>query len=584
MQKTAFKFIWSYLQEFKSTLFLIVVLALFARGLSQGGTYIMANAFNFASSQIGNSGYWQHLIFMILSSIGFEVIGYSLMALSMWFASRLIPHLRSIVIKDVFDYVNKHSISYFTNEMAGNISNKFSQLQSGVVDFFMQSGNTLFDFCYLTVNILILSWISWILGIAILIWAGFIIVVGRYFGHLRAELSRQTSSEQSRSNAMIVDSIANYSEVKSFANYKYERLSMLKVLRRWRHAESKEQKQKCLINFCLSMTAIFSSLIFMLLSLALLYHHQIKTADFIFILTIFHRLSGVIFGVNWAVNNMSRIFGQMDSALATLAIEPEIVDSPRAKDLKAKKAAINFQNVNFFYNCHQPIFTDFNLEIKAGEKVGIVGSSGAGKSTLIKLIARYFDVTAGAIKINDTNIKDISQESLHRHMAIIPQDVCLFNRTLEENIRYGKTDASEAEVIKAARQASADKFIDKLPSGYKTKVGDRGVILSGGERQRIAIARAILKNAPILIFDEATSSLDSESEKYIQGSLKNLMQNKTVVAIAHRLSTLREMDRIIVLENGKIVEQGTHLGLLRKKGRYAKLFKMQSDGYLISPA
>ena len=169
---------------------------------------------------------------------------------------------------------------------------------------------------------------------------------------------------------------------------------------------------------------------------------------------------------------------------------------------------------------------------------------------------------------------------MHKHISTIPQDICLFNRTLEEIIRYGKTTASLDEVKKAPKQASADKFIEKMPQGYQTKLGDRGVILSGGERQRIAIARAILKNAPILIFDEARSALDSESEKYIQQSLRLLMKNKTVIAIAHRLSTLREMDRIIVMENGKIIEEGSHLSLLRKKGRYAKLFKMQSDGYI----
>ena len=210
----------------------------------------------------------------------------------------------------------------------------------------------------------------------------------------------------------------------------------------------------------------------------------------------------------------------------------------------------------------------------------MVGSSGAGKSTLIKLISRYFDVKDGSITINGIDIRSITQDSLHKNIAVIPQDVCLFNRTIMDNIRYGDTSASDAEVIKAAKAASADKFIERLPNSYQTRVGDRGVILSGGERQRIAIARAILKKAPILIFDEATSSLDSESEKYIQASMKTLMKNKTVIAIAHRLSTLREMDRIIVMEQGKIVEEGTHLSLLRKKGRYAKLFKMQSEGYI----
>ena len=357
---------------------------------------------------------------------------------------------------------------------------------------------------------------------------------------------------------------------------------MLKNLRRWRHTETTEQKQKTLINLVLHFISLISATFFMLLSISLLYYKRISVTEFIFILTTFNSLSWMIFSINWAFNNMSRTIGQINSALDTLAIEPEIVDSPQAIEFKTKKALVVFEDVDFSYNRKQKIFKNFNLKIKAGEKVGIVGSSGAGKSTLIKLIDRYFDVTSGTIKINGVDIRDMTQDSLHKHISVIPQDVCLFNRTLAENIRYGKTDATDAEIAKAAQSASADKFIEKIPEKYNAKVGDRGVILSGGERQRIAIARAILKNAPILIFDEATSSLDSESERYIQSSLKNLMQNKTVIAIAHRLSTLREMDRIIVLENGQIIEDGTHLGLLRKKGRYAELFKMQSDGYIYS--
>lgn len=580
MQKTAFRFIWNYLKKFKYTLLIIVVMALIARAVSQTSVLYMAKMFDWASSGIGSPKYWSLILGLLVLCVGLEIFGQSLQALSMWFASKLIPHLRSLVIKDVFAYVNKHSISYFTNEMTGNISNKFNQLQNGVVEFFFQAGNTLFDFCYMVVNMIILTYLSWLLGLAVFAWGVTMFFIGKYFGHIRAQLSKNTSTEQSKSNAIIVDSIANYSEIKSFANYKYERANLLKNLRVWRHAESEEQKQKCLINLYLGLTANFSSAFIMLIGVGLFYWKEIDVTAFFFILTVSHRLSGVVFGVNWAVNNLSRTFGQMNSALETLAVEPDIIDSPKAIDMKAKKAKISFEDVNFVYKNGQSIFKEFNLDIKEGEKVGIVGSSGSGKSTLIKLIARYFDVKDGAVKINDVDIKNLTQESLHKHIAIIPQDVCLFNRSLLDNIRYGKTDATEEEIIKAAKQASADKFIDKLDKGYQTKVGDRGVILSGGERQRIAIARAILKNAPILIFDEATSSLDSESEKYIQSSLKNLMKNKTVVAIAHRLSTLREMDRIIVLEDGEIIEQGTHQGLLRKKGRYAYLFKMQSDGYI----
>lgn len=580
MQKKPLSFIWYYTKDFRYTMLLVVILSIISRGLMQYAFYISAKLFSWAGTETQNPKYWQTIIVLLCFFVLTDLVGHVLQSWSMFILGRLIPYIRSLVIKDTFDYVNKHSISYFSNEMTGNISNKFNQLQNGMAEFFMQSTNTLFDSCYLFVNIIILACIDWRLGVAVVVWSGLMIYCGKYFGLKRAELSRKTSTEQSISNARIVDAIANYSEIKSFANFKYERTNLLKVLRKWRHAETYEQKQRNIIMLSLSIISVLSAACFCLLALLLFYHNQIDLTGFIFVLTVIIRLSGVAFGVNWSVNNLSRIFGVLNSALETLSVEPDIVDSKGAIELKAKKAEIIFENVAFSYPNNDTIFSNFNLKIKTGEKVGIVGSSGAGKSTLIKLIARYFDTTSGAIRINDTDIKNITQDSLHKIISTIPQDVCLFNRTLEENIRYGKTTATLDEVKKAAKQASADNFIKKHSKGYETKVGDRGVVLSGGERQRIAIARAILKNAPILIFDEATSSLDSESEKYIQESLKTVMKDKTVIAVAHRLSTLREMDRIIVLENGKIVEEGTHEGLLRKKGRYAKLFKMQSDGYL----
>lgn len=580
MQKKPLGFIYYYIKDFKYTLLFIVLLIVVARSLMQIGFYLSAKLFSWAGTEFQNPDYWQVMIMLLSGFVALDLIGHLFQTWSLYISGKVIPHIRSLVIKDTFDYVNKQSISYFANEMTGNISNKFNQLQNSVAEFFMHASNILFDLCYLLVNIAILFYVNWILGVAVILWTVLIVYCGKYFGLKRAELSRKTSSEQSLSNARIVDSIANYSEIKSFANFKYERINLLKVLRKWRHAETYEQKQRNMIMMSLGLISVFSGAFFSFFALVLFYNKQLDLTGFIFVLTIITRFSGLAFGVNWAVNNLSRVFGVIKSALETLAVEPEITDSANAKELHAKKAEITFENVVFAYQNGDIIFSDFNLKIKAGEKVGIVGSSGAGKSTLIKLIARYFDTTSGCVKINGVNIKDITQDSLHKHISTIPQDVSLFNRTLEENIRYGKTTATTEEVKKAAKQASADKFIEKLANGYETKVGDRGVILSGGERQRIAIARAILKNSPVLIFDEATSSLDSESEKYIQESMKTLMKNKTVIAVAHRLSTLREMDRIIVLENGKIIEEGTHTGLLRKKGRYAKLFKMQSDGYI----
>ncbi len=580
MQKTALKFIWNYLKKFKFMLVFILILMSLSRLLEQGAQYYIAKLFEHIASAIGQVDYWQITSSLIGIIAVLALMGGFLRMVADWYSSRLIPHIRSLVISDTFDYVNKQSISYFVGEMTGNISNKFHQLQNGVIDFFAQMHGFLHDTLYTVVTIGILTYLNWTVGLGMILWVALMVYQGFRFGRKRAVLSKQTSTLSSRTNAQIVDSIANYAEIKSFANYKFERFNIFNSLRLWRKAETTEQKTKVKIRACLEFSAIISIIIFIVINTYLLYRQQIDITTYIFAVSTFDRLSWVSFSVNWAVNNFTRITGQMTSALDTLAVEPEIVDSPQAVELKTKKADVVFNDVEFRYADKQPIFTKFNLQIKAGEKVGIVGSSGAGKSTLIKLISRYFDVTDGKICINGQNIKDVTQDSLHKNIAVIPQDVCLFNRTIMDNIRYGDTNTADAAVIKAAKSASADKFIEKLPNSYQTKVGDRGVVLSGGERQRIAIARAILKNAPILIFDEATSSLDSESEKYIQKSLKTLMKNKTVIAIAHRLSTLREMDRIIVIESGKIIEEGTHLSLLRKKGRYAKLFKMQSDGYL----
>ncbi len=580
MQKTALKFIWYYLKIFKLMLVLILTLMSLSRLLEQGAQYYFAKLFEHIASAVGQADYWQITFDFIVIITVLALLGGFLRMLADWCSSRLVPHIRSVVIRDTFDYVNKQSISYFVGEMTGNISNKFHQLQNGVIDFFVQIHGFLHDTLYTVITIGILTYLNWMLGLGMILWVALMVYQGFRFGRKRATLSKQTSTLSSQTNAQIIDSIANYAEIKSFANYKFERFNLLRSLRLWRKAETTEQKAKVKIRACMEFLAIISIAIFIIINTFLLYWQQIDVTTYIFALSTFDRLSWTSFSVNWAVNNFTRITGQMNSALETLAIDPEIIDSPSATTLKIKKAEIKFDKVCFHYNNQQNIFKNFNLDIKAGEKIGIVGSSGSGKSTLIKLISRYFDTSSGTVKINGIDIKDITQDSLHKNIAVIPQDVCLFNRTIMDNIRYGNVNASDEAVIKAAKDASADKFIEKLPASYKTKVGDRGVILSGGERQRIAIARAILKNAPILIFDEATSSLDSESEKYIQDSMKKLMKNKTVVAIAHRLSTLRKMDRIIVLESGKIVEEGTHLSLLRKKGRYAKLFKMQSDGYL----
>lgn len=273
--------------------------------------------------------------------------------------------------------------------------------------------------------------------------------------------------------------------------------------------------------------------------------------------------------------------GSINDALELLYRPFDVADAPNAQKLKINTNDIEIKNISFAYIKNKPVFQKLNLSIAPNEKIGLVGISGSGKSTLINLILRGFDVQKGKIKISNQDIAKVTQFSLHQNIALISQEPCLFNRSIMENIRFARPKATDEEVIKAAKLAHIHDTIMKMPKGYESVVGERGVKLSGGERQRIAIAAAILKDTPILILDEATSALDSESEQAIEKALKELMKNKTVIAIAHRLSTLKNMDRIVVLDKGKIIENGSRTELLKNKNStFSKLYKLQSAGYI----
>lgn len=581
MEKTPFRYLWHYIRIFK----LLVVSVLALNFLSQlcGQVYplYLAKIYSTAAGEVGTPDYWDKIVGFALAAFVLGLGKVIFFDVTMFIAARILPQVRMLVIRDSFDYVNRHSIAYFTQEMSGNISNKVTQLNTGVLDGFNEFMMSTSMVMYVLIAIGILSFMNVWFFAAMMLWLALIVLVSWKLGQKRSVLSRETSRRQSLANGVIVDSLANYSEIKSFANFRFERLNLIKHLRILRRAENVEQKAKAWIHLAQNLFAVVSMLGFMFLSIWIFRRGAIDTTGFIYANSLFAMIAGMVFQLTWVYSNVMRIHGQLKSALDTLAVEPGLKDLPNAADIRAVKAEIEFDGVSFAYAGRENLFENLNLTIKAGEKVGLVGHSGSGKSTFIKLIARYYDTTAGSIKVNGTDIRDVRQDSLHRLISAIPQDVCLFNRSLFDNIRYGRTNATEEEVYLAARQAGADEFIRAFPGGYQTKVGDRGVVLSGGERQRIAIARAILKNAPILIFDEATSALDSQSEKHIQKSLVRLMKNKTVIAIAHRLSTLREMDRILVFDKGRIVEQGTHLSLLRKKGLYYKLYNMQVDGFMM---
>jgi ATP-binding cassette subfamily B protein len=296
----------------------------------------------------------------------------------------------------------------------------------------------------------------------------------------------------------------------------------------------------------------------------------------LFMITIWNRLAGF----SRMYGNLIEYYTAVKRLVNDLAVQPTITDGEDAQALRVSQGVIRFNQVNFNYSEANPILENLDLTIAPKQKIGLIGSSGAGKTTLVKLLLRFYDVQQGSLEIDGQNIKNVTLESLRQNIAIIPQDITLFNHSVLDNIRYGRMDADDDAVIEAAKKAAAHDFIKDLPDGYNTFVGESGVKLSGGQRQRIAIARAILKNAPILILDEATSALDSESERLIQESLKELMVGKTVIAIAHRLSTINHLDRLIIMDKGQAVEDGSHDELLKKDGLYNRLWTMQSGGFI----
>lgn len=395
-------------------------------------------------------------------------------------------------------------------------------------------------------------------------------------------LNESWAAAESYRTGQLADSIGNILAVKAFAHEDLEadlfsdqvnvvRKHSLQTMRQVMHNEMFTTTAQRAINAGAILTAIL-----------LAAHGTINIGTVYLVLMYTISIIRRLWDMNNTIRNMNRIFGDAREMTDILRIDPEIADKQDATDLVARRGSIKFDKVTFAYpeQPDQPLFKDFTLRIKPGEKVGLVGHSGSGKTSLTTLILRYMDVSDGTITIDDQDISTVRQQSLRSAISYVPQEPLMFHRTISDNIRYGQLSASDQQVAAAAKMANADEFIRELQHGYDTLVGERGTKLSGGQRQRIAIARAMIKNAPILLLDEATSALDSESEGLIQEALWNLMEGRTAIVIAHRLSTIQKMDRIIVLDKGKIIEEGTHKELVRKNGMYAALWSRQSGGFI----
>ena len=491
--------------------------------------------------------------------------------------------VRANLAISTLDTLLKKDAGFFANQKIGALTGRFIDFVNahvGLQDLLIIRTLTFaFNMVVGTVLIFISTPAIGLLVLALI--AGLLIQV-RLSLKLRANFRNERKELIGVVNGMAADTISNNATVKTFANESYELTQNRIVNEKYRDVYRKDFRWMTAEGSMRLLTMSAVQIIAIGMMANMLIAGQIELGIAIFTVAYLQRIASQLFVLGEMVNGYDRLFLQAAPMTEMLIADEKITDAPDAKRLNVRESVIELRDVSYAYDDAKDItvLDNISLTIPAGQRVGLVGPSGAGKTTITKLLMRLDDTTGGIITIDGQDISQVTQESLRHAISFVPQEPLLFHRSLRENILYGKLDANDEELARAIKAARADEFIDHLPRGLDTVVGERGVKLSGGQRQRIAIARAILKDAPILILDEATSALDSESEKLIQASLDTLMKGRTSIVIAHRLSTIAKLDRIIVLENGTIVEDGSHTALLKQNGTYAKLWRHQSGGFI----
>jgi ATP-binding cassette, subfamily B, heavy metal transporter len=414
-------------------------------------------------------------------------------------------------------------------------------------------------------------WYAIITLVAVLIYIAFTIITTEW----RNRYVREANQADSSTNTRAIDSLLNYETVKYFNNEKYEADTYDQFLAKWETAKLKNRMSLLTLNSGQAFIIAAAMTVMMIMAAKSVIAKEMTIGDLAMINAYMIQLFIPLNFLGFVYREIRRSLTDIENMLALLKRNGKVVDVAHAQDLRVTQGNIEWKAVNFSYNADRPILQNLNINIEAGSKVAIVGSSGAGKSTIARLLYRFYDINSGAITIDGQNIQQVTQESLRKAIAIVPQDTVLFNSCIRENIAYGNPQATDDEIDRAIKMAHLEHFIMSLPEGDKTLVGERGLKVSGGEKQRIAIARVLLKNSPILIFDEATSALDSHSEAAIVEAMREVATGKTTLVIAHRLSTIVDADKIIVLDNGAVIEEGTHVELLSLQGRYAQMWAMQ---------